>query len=80
MSVLRLVLEFCPQGALLGVFQKKQADFDEASLLLLEALVTNFAVGIAGGMAYLAGRRFVHRDLALRNVLIDADDVPKIAE
>eukprot|EP00040_Diaphanoeca_grandis_P018218 m.95674 g.95674 ORF g.95674 m.95674 type:complete len:1050 (+) comp26839_c1_seq1:239-3388(+) len=35
---------------------------------------------VANGMQYLSSHKFVHRDLACRNVLIDAEKVPKISD
>ena len=37
-----------------------------------------FCVGVAAGMACLARRKFVHRDLASHNVLLDSMDTAKV--
>ena len=66
-----MVLQFCEQGGLDGVL--KRMDHTAAQLV-------QFGVGIAAGMAYLAEHRFVHRDLASRNVLLDSKDAPKVAD
>ena len=66
-----LVLQFCDKGPLSGIVGR--SDIGVARQI-------HFAAGIAAGMAYLASRRFVHRDLASRNVLVDAADAPKIAD
>lgn len=45
--------------------------------------VTNlwsWSVQVATGMAYLEGKRFLHRDLACRNVLLDAQSKIKICD
>ena len=67
----QMVLQFCEQGGLDGVLSKK--DHTAAQLV-------QFGVGIAAGMAFLAEHRFVHRDLASRNVLLDSKGTPKIAD
>jgi serine/threonine protein kinase len=40
----------------------------------------SIALQIAAGMQYLAGQRFVHRDLACRNCLVGAGLTVKIAD
>ena len=66
-----LVLQFCDKGALNAVLEQTDVGTDRQ---------LRFAVGIAAGMAYLSARRFVHRDLASRNVLLSGADVVKVAD
>lgn len=68
-----LVLQFCEGGALQGVLKTKKDDIPGKDLL-------GFCLGISKGMHYLSSKHFVHRDLATRNVLLDARQSPKIAD
>jgi len=65
-----LVVELCSDGALFDMLVAKRQTH-----LTLWKMTT----GIAGGMVYLHDKKFVHRDLATRNVLVDKG-VPKISE
>ena len=66
-----LVLQFCENGALDVMVGERD---------LAPDLLCTFSQHIALGMAYLSSRRFVHRDLASRNVLVDTRDRAKIAD
>ena len=72
-----LVFSYCSKGSLQGCLnstgRKPLNDTSEAALVTI-------IKGVAAGMAYLAGRTFVHRDLACRNILVNARDIPKIAD
>lgn len=74
---LALITEFCDGGAL-------ESFVRDTSRTLSQWNVLRLAMGIAGGMSYLASKGVVHRDLATRNVLLTRDGaaswVPKIAD
>lgn len=42
--------------------------------------LTNMALDIARGLSYLADQKFVHRDLACRNCLVNSSRSVKIAD
>ena len=66
-----LVLQYCSNGAL----DKLVATTDPAVDMLVA-----YCIDIAAGMSHLAAFKFVHRDLACRNVLVDDENNAKIAE
>lgn len=68
-----MVTELAENGSLLD-FLRKQCKCISLSL------IWNFSVQIATGMAYLESKRFLHRDLACRNVLIAKGNKIKIAD
>uniref|UniRef100_A0A8C2D9E1 non-specific protein-tyrosine kinase n=1 Tax=Cyprinus carpio TaxID=7962 RepID=A0A8C2D9E1_CYPCA len=70
---LRLVMEFLPFGSLRDYLSKNKERFDHMKLLL-------YASQICKGMDYLASRRYVHRDLATRNVLVESEFRVKIGD
>ena len=66
-----LVLQYCIHGAL----NKIVATTDQPAITLI-----GYCVDIAVGMTHLASFKFVHRDLACRNVLIDDENNAKVAD
>ncbi|XP_067279364.1 tyrosine-protein kinase JAK2a isoform X2 [Pseudorasbora parva] len=70
---LRLVMEFLPFGSLRDYLSKNRERFDNMKLLL-------YASQICKGMDYLASKRYVHRDLATRNILVESEFRVKIGD
>lgn len=68
-----MVTELAENGALLDYLRKN-------SKSISISLLWNFIVQISTGMAYLESKRFLHRDLACRNVLIAKGNKIKIAD
>lgn len=68
-----MVTELAENGALLDYLRKNSRNISIS-------LLWNFIVQISTGMAYLESKRFLHRDLACRNVLIAKGNKIKIAD
>ena len=69
------VLEYMEQGALLA-FLRKHAHTD----IVDDYQRLRWCLDLANGLEYLHRRRFVHRDVAARNVLLDSHLNAKIAD
>ncbi|XP_069073053.1 tyrosine-protein kinase JAK3 isoform X1 [Pleurodeles waltl] len=70
---LRLVMEYLPNGSLREYLQNNREQLNSWNLLL-------FASQICKGMEYLGTQRYVHRDLAIRNILVQSDNHVKIGD
>ncbi|GFG30260.1 hypothetical protein Cfor_11804, partial [Coptotermes formosanus] len=78
-----MVFEFMPHGDLAEVLRSNSQQFWKpvpGLAPLTKDTLMSIALQIAAGMQYLAGQRFVHRDLACRNCLVGAGLTVKIAD
>ena len=74
-----IMLEFMPKGDLKN-FLRNCRPTDEHGQLLNPWLQIEMSRQICSGISYLHEMNYVHRDIAARNVLIDANDVLKISD
>ncbi|CAJ1070903.1 tyrosine-protein kinase JAK2-like [Xyrichtys novacula] len=70
---LRLIMEYLPYGSLRDYLIKHKDRFDSKKLL-------HYASQICKGMDYLALKRYIHRDLATRNILVESETRVKIGD
>eukprot|EP01117_Protostelium_nocturnum_P014323 TRINITY_DN5446_c0_g2_i3.p1 TRINITY_DN5446_c0_g2~~TRINITY_DN5446_c0_g2_i3.p1 ORF type:complete len:1553 (+),score=475.01 TRINITY_DN5446_c0_g2_i3:123-4781(+) len=68
---LALATEFCEMGGLYNYLRENEVS-DEQKM--------NFIVGIARGMLHLHHERVIHRDLAVRNILLNKFLEPKVSD
>lgn len=70
---LRLVMEYLPFGSLRDYLSKNRERIDHKKLV-------HYASQISKGMEYLASQRYIHRDLATRNILVESETLVKIGD
>ena len=72
-----VILEFCENGSLFDLLRGDENQI-YAGLTLNKGM--EIAVEVAHGMAYLSAKKYVHRDIAARNILVTEDYQYKIAD
>ncbi|MBN3306694.1 JAK2 kinase, partial [Amia calva] len=70
---LRLIMEYLPFGSLRDYLIKNKERIDHKKLF-------HYASQICKGMDYLATNRYIHRDLATRNILVESEHRVKIGD
>lgn len=70
---LHLIMEYLPFGSLRDYLIKNKERIDYKQLLL-------YASQICKGMEYLSSKRYIHRDLATRNILVESKLRVKIGD
>ncbi|TRY66896.1 hypothetical protein DNTS_028506, partial [Danionella cerebrum] len=68
-----IIMELCTLGELRSFLQIRKYSLDLASLIL-------FLYQLSTALAYLESKRFVHRDIAARNVLVSSVDCVKLGD
>ncbi|XP_073780631.1 focal adhesion kinase 1 isoform X9 [Danio rerio] len=68
-----IIMELCTLGELRSFLQIRKYNLDLASLIL-------FSYQLSTALAYLESKRFVHRDIAARNVLVSSVDCVKLGD
>ena len=67
-----MIVEYCENGALNGYLQKNLEISEEQRIL--------FAGDCCEGLAYLASKGFIHRDIAARNILVSSELRCKVSD
>uniref|UniRef100_A0A8C6PZS1 non-specific protein-tyrosine kinase n=1 Tax=Nothobranchius furzeri TaxID=105023 RepID=A0A8C6PZS1_NOTFU len=70
---LRLIMEYLPFGSLRDYLIKNKERVDDKTLV-------HYASQISKGMEYLSIKRYIHRDLATRNILVESELRVKIGD
>ncbi|KAJ0067977.1 hypothetical protein NL108_014223, partial [Boleophthalmus pectinirostris] len=70
---LHLIMEYLPFGSLRDYLMKNKERIDHNKLLL-------YTSQICKGMEYLSSKRYIHRDLATRNILVESELRVKIGD
>ncbi|XP_077576152.1 focal adhesion kinase 1-like isoform X6 [Stigmatopora nigra] len=68
-----IIMELCTLGELRSFLQVRKYSLDLATLIL-------FSHQLSTALAYLESKRFVHRDIAARNVLVSTVDCVKLGD
>ncbi|XP_067282522.1 protein tyrosine kinase 2aa isoform X9 [Pseudorasbora parva] len=68
-----IIMELCTLGELRSFLQVRKYNLDLSALIL-------FAFQLSTALAYLESKRFVHRDIAARNVLVSSTDCVKLGD
>ncbi|XP_057210376.1 protein tyrosine kinase 2aa isoform X2 [Triplophysa rosa] len=68
-----IIMELCTLGELRSFLQVRKYNLDLSALIL-------FAHQLSTALAYLESKRFVHRDIAARNVLVSSTDCVKLGD
>ncbi|XP_047667802.1 focal adhesion kinase 1 isoform X7 [Tachysurus fulvidraco] len=68
-----IIMELCTLGELRSFLQVRKYSLDLASLIL-------YSYQLSTALAYLESKRFVHRDIAARNVLVSSVDCVKLGD
>ncbi|KAM7075517.1 focal adhesion kinase 1 isoform 6-T6 [Molossus nigricans] len=68
-----IIMELCTLGELRSFLQVRKYSLDLAALIL-------YAYQLSTALAYLESKRFVHRDIAARNVLVSSNDCVKLGD
>ncbi|XP_038153331.1 focal adhesion kinase 1-like isoform X12 [Cyprinodon tularosa] len=68
-----IIMELCTLGELRSFLQVRKYSLDLATLIL-------YSFQLSTALAYLESKRFVHRDIAARNVLVSTVDCVKLGD